>query len=163
MKLTLGALPLGDGRTSFRVWAPERRTVDVALETAQGTRYLPLERAEHGHFEGVHPVEPGARYRFRLDGDNAFPDPCSRWQPDGPHGPSVVLEPSRFPWSDQAWKGPRLEGQVFYELHVGAFSREGTYEGVRRQLPALKALGITVLELMPLATFPGASTGATTG
>jgi len=66
MKLTLGALPLGDGRTSFRVWAPERGTVDVALETAQGTRYLPLERAEHGHFVGIHPVEPGARYRFRL-------------------------------------------------------------------------------------------------
>jgi len=155
IKLTLGALYQGDGLASFRVWAPERRAVDVALETAQGTRYLPLKKGAHGYFEGVHPAEPGARYRYRLDGDQAFPDPCSRFQPEGPHGPSLLVEPSRYGWRDGGWKGLPLKGQVLYELHVGAFSPEGTYEGVRKHLPALKEVGVTCLELMPLATCPG--------
>jgi len=158
-KPTLGALYQGEGRTWFRVWAPERQTVEVALETPQGPRGLPLQKGKAGHFEGVQAAEPGARYRYRLDGGEAFPDPCSRFQPDGPHGPSVIVEsasgPRGFRWRDGDWKGLGLKGQVLYELHVGAFSPQGTYDGVREQLPALKALGITCLELMPLATCPG--------
>lgn len=155
VSLTLGAIYQGDGLTAFRVWAPDRKMVDVCLETPQGLRYLPLRRAERGYFEGTHQAAPGMRYRYRLDGDACLPDPCSRFQPEGPHGPSLIVESGKFRWTDEGWKGPSLRGQVIYELHVGAFTPEGTYEGVRKQLPWLGELGVTLVELMPLATFPG--------
>lgn len=155
-QLTLGARALEGGRTHFRVWAPRRKTVDVCLHDASGLRYLPLERMAGGYFEGTHPVPVGALYKYRLDGGDTFPDPCSRFQPEGPHGPSQVVDPSRFQWTDEAWPGlPSIKGQVLYELHVGTFTPKGTYAAAMAKLPLLKELGVTVVELMPLHTFPG--------
>jgi maltooligosyltrehalose trehalohydrolase len=153
----LGAVFLGEGRTSFRVWAPSRKTVEVALEapTRAGLSFLPMERSGDGYFSALHPVPAGTRYRYRLDGGDSFPDPCSRAQPEGPHGPSEVVDPKRFRWTDQDWKAPTTKGQVFYELHVGTFTPQGTYAALQRELPYFKELGVTTLELMPLNTFPG--------
>ena len=152
----LGAQPVDEGRTAFRVWAPQRRTVDVCLMEPGGLRYLPLERTAGGYFEAALPVPVGALYKYRLDGGEAFPDPCSRFQPEGPHGPSRVVAPQKYGWKDAAWRGlASMKGQVFYELHVGTFTPEGTYAAAAARLPLLKDLGITVVELMPLHTFPG--------
>ncbi len=153
--LSLGANFLGDGRTSFRVWAPDRREVEVSLEGTPGSHFFPLSRDEQGYFSGIHPVDVGQRYKFRLDRGDRLPDPCSRFQPEGPHGPSEVVDPSRFRWSDSQWPGVELRGQIIYELHVGAFTPEGTYAALARQLPYLKDLGATLIEVMPLNTFPG--------
>ncbi len=150
-------MPQGDGRTRFRVWAPDRQRVDVALERARGrVGFLPLERGPDGYFEGVHEALPGDRYRYRLDGGDAFPDPASRWQPEGPHGASAICDPGVYRWRDDGWRGVGgIRGQVIYELHVGTFTREGTYAALQRALPKLKALGVTLLQLMPLHTCAG--------
>ncbi|MBK7857134.1 MAG: malto-oligosyltrehalose trehalohydrolase [Archangiaceae bacterium] len=148
----LGALPLGDGRTRFIVWAPKRTRVDVVLDG----RDFPLERRSDGCFVGVHRAPAGTRYRYRVDGGDAFCDPCSRYQPEGPHGPSEVVDPSKFKWEDGDWRGVKPDGHVIYELHVGAFTREGTYAALTEKLPYLKELGVTLLELMPLHETPGA-------
>jgi maltooligosyltrehalose trehalohydrolase len=136
----------------FRVWAPKRQRVEVVLDSGA----VELAREEGGYFAGLAPgVRDGARYRYRLDGGGAFPDPASRFQPEGPHGPSQVVDPRRFQWSDSAWRGVALEGQVIYEMHIGTFTPEGTWEAARRQLTELAAAGMTVLEVMPIADFPG--------
>ncbi len=153
--LDIGASWLGDGRSRFRVWAPERRSVEVALEAKGGLRLLPLERAAGGYFEGVHPARPGDRYKLRLDGGDAFPDPAARFLPDGPHGPAEIVDPSAFRWTDAAWRGLSPRGQVIYEVHAGAYTEEGTYAALAAQLPSLRELGVTCLELMPVHTFPG--------
>src|SRR5205085_296455 len=93
-------------------------------------------------------------YFFRLDGDKRRPDPASRYQPQGVHGPSAVMD-STYEWTDSSWRGLPLESHVFYELHVGAFTPEGTFEAIIPDLPRLKALGVTAIELMPVAQFPG--------
>lgn len=151
----LGAWPTAEGRTRFRVWAPDRRSVAVAVESGGRVHHHPLERGADSSFRGMLPVGAGTRYRYCLDDNDCFPDPCSRFQPDGPHGPSEVVDPAAFRWSDGAWRGLSQKGQVLYELHVGTFSPEGTYDGVRTRLPHLRDLGVTCLELMPLNTFPG--------
>jgi len=148
---------LGRG-VHFRVWAPERRGVSVVFEDAGGSeRPGPvLEPEPGGYFAGTaEDARPGTLYRFRLDQDGAFADPASRFQPRGPHGPSQVVDPSSYSWRDSAWRGARLEGRVLYEMHVGTFTREGTWEAAGRKLKELAELGITVLELMPVADFPG--------
>jgi maltooligosyltrehalose trehalohydrolase len=127
--------------------------VEAVLDSGEAVK---LEREPGGYWSGTHPAAgPGALYRFRLDGGGTFPDPASRFQPRGPHGPSQVIDPAQFQWSAAAWKGPSLEGQVIYEMHIGTFTREGTWEAARRQLPELAAFGITALEIMPVADFPG--------
>jgi maltooligosyltrehalose trehalohydrolase len=155
--LPIGAQPLsGEPGVSFRVWAPQRRSVEVALESQRGTQHHPLEKDDQGYFSGVvRQASAGQRYRFRLDGDKAYPDPASRFQPEGPHGPSEVVDPSRFEWRDTHWTGLPLCGQVLYEMHIGSFTPEGTWAAAARELPALAELGITALELMPVADFPG--------
>ncbi len=141
------------GGVHFRVWAPRRRTVEAVTES----HTVELGPEPGGYFSGLAPeAGNGTRYRFRLDGGNSFPDPVSRFQPEGPHGPSQVVDPSLFRWSDSGWPGVTMEGQVFYEMHIGTFTREGTWEAARRELPELAALGITVVEVMPVADFPGA-------
>ena len=138
---------------NFRVWAPKRRRVEVLLSSGAATE---LSREPGGYWSGlVAGAREGATYRYRLDGADAFPDPVSRFQPEGPHGPSQLIDPCRFAWTDGAWKGVRLEGQVIYEMHIGTFTPEGTWNAARRQLPELAAVGITVIELMPVADFPG--------
>lgn len=150
----LGATYEGEGRCRFRVWAPKARQVEVHL-LGPRERFLPLAPQEHGYFSGVvEGVNPGARYFYRLDGGQEFPDPASRSQPEGVHGPSEVTDPA-FPWEDELWGGLPLEDYVIYELHVGTFTPEGTFEAIIPHLPGLKALGITALELMPVAQFPG--------
>jgi maltooligosyltrehalose trehalohydrolase len=155
-------LPVGAervaGGVSFRVWAPAASRVQVVLESGPGSpAAVVLDREDDGYFSTlVEGAAPGTRYRFRLgDGERALPDPASRFQPDGPHGPSEVVDASTFAWTDDGWGGVSLAGQVFYELHVGTFTREGTWAAAAEQLPELARLGITVIELMPVAEFAG--------
>ena len=154
-QLTLGANALEQGRTQFRVWAPRHKRVEVCIREARGLRYLPLEPSGKGYFEGTHPVPVGSLYKYRLDGGDAFPDPCSRFQPEGPHGPSQVVSSTHYAWKDGGWSGITLKGQVLSEIHIGTFTPEGTYEAAARKLPLLKDVGITTLELMPLHNCPG--------
>jgi maltooligosyltrehalose trehalohydrolase len=154
-RLPIGAEVQRDRRTHFRVWAPRRRTVEVVLDdTSRGAFPLHLEKG--GYFSGFAPAAVGTRYRFRLDGEGQlYPDPASRFQPDGPHGPSQIVDPTAFAWTDRGWRGVILPGQVLYEMHIGTFTPEGTWEAAARQLPELKDAGFTVLEIMPLADFAG--------
>ncbi len=159
-RLPVGAEPLPEGGVHFRVWAPRRKRVQVVFEAGRGVGANPqpveLEREPGGYFSGRASAGPGSLYHFRLDGEERlYPDPASRFQPDGPHGPSQVVDPSSYNWGDLGWKGITLGGQVAYELHVGTFTPEGNWEAAGRQLPELVALGVTVLELMPVAEFPG--------
>jgi len=155
-RLPVGAEVQPRGGTHFRVWAPIRRSVEVVLEGRTGAAF-PLSRARGGWFAGLVPrARPGTLYRFRLDGEpGLFPDPASRFQPDGPHGPSEVVAPDRYPWRDRGWRGRRLEGMILYELHVGTFTPQGTWAAAGRELPALRETGITTVEVMPVADFPG--------
>jgi len=116
-----------------------------------------LEPEEGGYFSGFfREAGPGDQYRFRLDNDPRFyPDPASRYQPQGPHGPSQVVDPEAFKWSDSDWQGIRAEGQVLYEMHVGTFTHEGNWEAAGRQIEALSEIGVTALEILPVADFPG--------
>ena len=155
-KYPAGAEVLPNGGVHFRVWAPSRRRVEVVIESGPGANAL-LEAEGNGYFSGVGPfAADGTRYRIRLDDDpTAYPDPASRFQPDGPHGPSQVVDPKRFAWTDSRWTGVSLPGQVLYEMHVGTFTKEGTYAAAARELPELAACGITCLEVMPVADFSG--------
>jgi maltooligosyltrehalose trehalohydrolase len=139
----------------FRVWAPGRRTVTVELQTDSATR-IALLPEPGGYFSGfAWDASAGMRYRLQLDDGEPLPDPASRFQPEGPHGPSQLVDSSSFAWTDENWKGKTIEGQVLYELHVGTFTPEGTWEAARRELPELQATGITVIEVMPVADFAG--------
>ncbi|HUG13405.1 MAG TPA: malto-oligosyltrehalose trehalohydrolase [Thermomicrobiales bacterium] len=150
-----GATCLGDGRCRFVVWAPHASSVDVHL-LAPVERVEPLTRHARGYFAAiVNDVQPGALYRYRLDGDREFPDPASRYQPEGVHGPSAVVNPAAFEWSDGTWRGVRQRDLVIYELHVGTFSANGTFGGVIPCLGYLADLGVTAIELLPVAQFPG--------
>ena len=150
--LHLGATVREDG-VVFRVWAPGRRTVEVVVD---GRRPLAMTRQPDGTFEATAPgLAAGARYQYRLDGEQYRPDPASRFQPEGVHGPSVAVDSAEFGWTDQAFRGHELADLVLYELHVGTFTRSGTFEAVIPQLPQLVELGVTAIELMPVAEFPG--------
>lgn len=126
-----------------------------ADEDADGN-FIPLEAEADGYFAGVATAGAGAFYRFRIDGAETFyPDPASRSQPQGPHRSSCIVDPKRFQWSDDTWRGVRLPGQIIYEMHIGTFTAEGTWRAAATQLPELAALGITSLEMMPIADFAG--------
>ncbi len=144
------------GGVRFRVWAPERSRLDLVVETAGREAAHALSKDEDGCFEGfVAGLGPGDLYRYRLDGEGPFPDPASRFQPRGVHGPSQVVDPRRFAWADAGWAGLPLSELVVYELHVGTFSPAGSFEGVAEKLPDLVDLGVTAIELMPVADFAG--------
>jgi maltooligosyltrehalose trehalohydrolase len=156
----IGAALLPQGGVHFRVWAPKRQRVEVVLESStgnKGTSTYPLNAEEGSYFAGtVATAQAGSLYRFRLDGDtNLYPDPASRYQPQGPHGPSQVVDPTAFVWTDRAWRGCNLAGGAVYEMHIGTFTPEGTWQAAQRELPALADLGISVVEVMPVAEFPG--------
>ncbi len=150
-----GVVCLDGARCRFRVWAPERRSVEVRLLTTP-ERLIPLERAARGYHEGiVEGVAPGTLYVYRLDGEVERSDPASRGQPQGVHGPSQVLDADAFRWTDHGWTGLPLGAYILYELHVGTFTPEGTFDGVIGRLDSLADLGVTAVELMPVAEFPG--------
>ena len=150
----LGATYLGAGRSHFLVWAPLAHTVQVHV-VAPHERLVPLERGPRGYHQAViDGVEPGSLYLYRLDDHQERPDPASRSQPQDVHGPSQVIA-SHFAWEDQHWPGLALQEYIFYELHVGTFTPEGTFEAIIPYLDELKDMGITALELMPIAQFPG--------
>ena len=138
----------------FRVWAPFARRVDVNI----GGLLSRLDRVEGGWWEGsVHGALPGTDYGFVLNGeDKILPDPRSMWQPFGVHGLSRVLDHSAFAWTDGDWRSPALQDAVIYELHIGTFTSEGTFAAAEARLEYLKTLGVTHVELMPVASFPGA-------
>ncbi len=154
---SLGAIVRGGGMVDFRVWAPAARAVDVVImRDGHEDETCPLTGGPDGLFSLTgHDLDAGARYHYLLDGDGPLPDPASRWQPLGVHGASAIVDPSAFAWSDQAWPGVALDALAIYELHVGTFSEAGTFAGAAARLPELKELGVTAIELMPVADFPG--------
>lgn len=141
----------------FRLWAPGAKTVELALEQANGDpALLPMADDGHGWHRLFSPrAGPGSCYRFRIDGHLLVPDPASRCQAEDVHGPSVVIDPQTFPWRDTAWRGRPWEEAVIYELHTGTFTPDGRFAGVIERLDHLVDLGITAIELMPVADFPG--------
>lgn len=156
----IGAELIGEGRTHFRIWAPKAKRLDVVLESSPEDEaertFHPLEAEDGGYFSGSIAADSGAFYRFRVNGAEAFhPDPASRFQPQGVHRSSCVVDPARFRWSDQEWKGLQMPGQVIYEMHIGTFTREGTWQAAARELAELARIGVTVIEMMPIADFPG--------
>ena len=150
----LGARYLGQGRCRFCVWAPLAQSVGVHIVAPQD-RFVPLESdGPNYHHAILENSEPGTLYFYRLDDDKERPDPASRSQPRGVHGPSEVID-QHFPWEDDSWFGLPLRNYIIYELHVGTFTQEGTFEAIISYLDGLKDLGITAIELMPVAQFPG--------
>jgi maltooligosyltrehalose trehalohydrolase len=140
------------------VWAPARKSVELSLSSGSDSavKLIPMERDSSGYFRAVvDGVESGGRYSYRLDHGDARPDPASRFQPDGVHGPSQLIDLSTFRWTDQAWKGAALSDTVVYELHVGTYTREGTFAALIPHLDRLADLGVTTIELMPISQFPG--------
>lgn len=147
----VGAFTTGR-ETEFTVWAPFRQSVEVLIE---GREPEYLQAVDFGYFsKKIADVGAGARYWFRLDEKETYPDPASKFQPDGVHGPSEVVS-CDFSWTDHNWKGMECRDMIIYELHVGTFSSGSDFEGIIDKLPYLKDLGITAIELMPVAQFPG--------
>ena len=139
----------------FRVWAPRRKQVRVVMDGT--TRELVLAAEGNGYFSALSSeAGPGTLYRFKLDTDDLlYPDPASRFQPEGPSGPSRVVDPAAFRWSDAGWAGATIRGQVIYEMHIGTFTPERNWAAAARELPELARLGVTCLEIMPIAEFAG--------
>jgi maltooligosyltrehalose trehalohydrolase len=141
----------------FRVWAPAARDLTLVVHDGRSAGEYPLPRDDEGVFDRlVDRVAPGDRYSYRVNGGELRPDPASRFQPDGVHGASQIVDPSRFTWTDARWGGRPAADRILYELHVGTFSPEGTFAGAAARLEALRDLGISVIELMPVADFAGA-------
>lgn len=152
-KLPFGAEVERDG-VRFHLWAPRAEAVSLRLEGDQSAD-LPMEKESDGTFTlTTAAARPGTRYRYVVDG-NPYPDPASRRQPEGVHGPSEVVDPNAYNWRDNDWRGRPWEEVVLYELHLGAFSDSGDFAGAMRQLDHLCRLGVTAVELMPIAEFPG--------
>jgi maltooligosyltrehalose trehalohydrolase len=158
----IGAEVIGENETHFRVWAPKaRQQLHLVIEHDSNVKrtFHPLTSEPGGYFSGAINAGHGTRYWFRIDrGEKLYPDPASRLQPEGPHGPSCIVDPKQFRWTDSQWPGPAvagMKGQVIYEMHVGTFTTEGTWRAAAEQLPELARIGITIVEMMPVADFPG--------
>src|SRR5438034_649628 len=156
----IGAELIGPNETHFRVWAPKAQHVDLVLEESAAKSakrtFHPMDAEEGGYFSGVANSGADACYRFWVNKAEHFhPDPASRFQPDGPHGSSCVVDPTTFQWTDSEWPGVKLKGQIIYEMHVATFTREGTWHAAAEELAELARIGITVIEMMPVAEFPG--------
>lgn len=158
--MTFGATPApmsrGTNDVAFRVWAPGARTVEIEVcRSGAAPLVAPLTPDDRELFSASVPAAPGDRYRIRRDDGPLWPDPASRFQPDGVHGASEIIDADAFAWTDAGWRGRPMRDFVIYELHVGTFSASGTFDGVREHLRDLVDLGVTAIELMPIAAFPG--------
>src|SRR5216110_2963897 len=154
----IGAEVITENQTHFRIWAPKARKLDVVIEQGPDSErtFRSLTPEPAGYFSGAINAEVGSRYRFRVNnGEMLYPDRVSRFQPAGPHGPSCIVDARQFKWTDSQWPGITLKGQIFYEMHIGTFTTEGTWRAAAEQLPELARIGITVVEMMPVAEFPG--------
>lgn len=155
------ALPFGaelapDGSARFRLWAPAEHAVSLVLEEPSGDTILPMTPTEAGWFElTTRRASTGTRYRYRLGDGLRVPDPASRFQPDGVHGASLLVDPTAYRWQNDEWAGRPWQETVLYEVHLGCFSPEGNFDGARRRLDHLSRLGVSALELMPVAEFEG--------
>jgi 1,4-alpha-glucan branching enzyme len=149
-------MPLGaqisDEDVHFRLWAPKHDSIGLQID---GDLRAMTANADGWHESTVSGIGPGIRYAFVLPDGTTVPDPASRFQPDDVHGPSELIDPSEYRWADTNWRGRRWEEFVVYELHVGAFTLEGTFKAAKECLSAWRDLGITAIELMPVAEFPG--------
>jgi maltooligosyltrehalose trehalohydrolase len=154
--MPFGAAVQDDGRARFRLWAPSARRVDLKLNSGGPGQTLPMNALDDGWFELTSDqARAGSRYMYLIDGNAAVPDPASRDQGGEVHGWSIVVDPHEFDWQDGAWRGRPWHETILYELHVGTFTRSGRYDGVAERLDALIDLGVTAIELMPLAEAPG--------
>jgi maltooligosyltrehalose trehalohydrolase len=151
----LGAALIAGGQWNFTVWAPHHERVDLHL-LGRHPSFLPMQRDSRGyHCVVMDDVQVGGKYLYRFADSRERPDPASRRQPDGVHGPSELVDLQEFEWTDRDWKGLQLADSVFYELHVGTFTNEGTFHALRAALDQLAAIGVTTIEIMPIAQFPG--------
>src|SRR5215208_3680902 len=154
-RLPVGAEPQPQGGVHFRVWAPAPHSISLVTERDGQRDDFALDRDAAGYGEAfVGDAEAGTRYWYRIDGE-LLPDPGSRWQPEGPFGPSMVVDAGRYNWTSAPSSGVSMRGQVLYELHVGTFTRDGTWRSAAAKLPLVARTGVTVLEVMPIAEFPG--------
>lgn len=156
-RLSAGVEMSGDGVASARVWAPSCRTVEVVVDRPGREQLIVAMTPEtDGYYSAsLTGVRPGDRYWYQLDGSRRRPDPVSRFQPEGPHGPSAIVDASQFQWTDSHWYGVTPHGQVLYELHIGTFTPEGTWASAAARLEQLAEIGVTIIEMMPVADFPG--------
>ncbi len=153
---SLGATPLAGRQTHFRVWAPKRKSVAVEWDRGGARQRHELTSYVDGYFRGVVPgLGAGDGYRYSLDHEISRPDPASRFQPDGVHGDSQIVDPAAFAWQNKSWRGVPKHDLIIYEMHVGTFTEQGTFAAAMQRLPELKDLGVTAVELMPLAQSPG--------
>jgi maltooligosyltrehalose trehalohydrolase len=153
--VNIGAHRIGPEICEWVVWAPRAGQMDVVLTSPEGRRVVPMVPLERGYWQAQAKIAPDARYLFRLDQRIERPDPVSGLQPEGVHGPSVVVDHAAFSWNDQGWSGLAVPEMLIYELHVGAFSPAGTFEAILPKLDYLLDLGINALEIMPVAACPG--------
>ncbi|HER09720.1 MAG TPA: malto-oligosyltrehalose trehalohydrolase, partial [Bacteroides sp.] len=143
-----------DNQCLFRTWAPHAGAVSLVI--FPGEKAVPMERKEHGYWEKMlHEIEPGTRYKYKIDGGDPLPDPASLSQPDGVHGSSEIIRLDDFKWTDGQWDNIPLTDMILYELHTGTFSQDGNFDGVCKRLDYLKDLGINTIEIMPVAQFSG--------
>jgi len=152
-EMPFGAERRDDGTVRFSLWAP--KALSITLELSDCERGLPMSRTDEGWFELVTEARVGAEYAFKIDDQQVVPDPASRFQPSGVHGRSQVIDPFTYEWRDSNWTGRSWDDAVIYELHVGTFSSEGTFAGAETKLDYLADLGVSAIEIMPLASFPG--------
>ena len=150
----LGALLQANGQCTFTVWAPECKKVSLILQASPEVTW-PMEKSELGYWRvTIDHVTPGMLYWFQLDGELRRPDPASRWQPEGVHGPSAIVN-NEYSWTDDEWQGMEPAEMIIYELHTGTFTAAGNFHGIISTLDYLQSLGITAIEIMPIAQFPG--------
>ncbi|MEH2273749.1 MAG: malto-oligosyltrehalose trehalohydrolase [Nostoc sp.] len=152
--MRIGANYLGNGECEFTVWSPLLDSVTVKILTPE-PQLIPLKPQSEGYWQiKVNDVYPGTLYQYVLNGQDTFADPASQYQPEGVHGPSQIVD-QHFEWTDEGWTGIPVESLIFYELHVGTFTPEGTFTAIISRLPELRELGINAIEIMPISQFPG--------
>ncbi|MEW6586505.1 MAG: alpha-amylase family glycosyl hydrolase, partial [Nitrospirota bacterium] len=153
--MRIGAFYSGDGKCAFAVWAPSANTMELKIVSPDDVLF-PMEKDDAGYWTTViDGVLPGTLYYYKLNGERERPDPASSSQPQGVHGPSQVTDHGSFRWDDAAWMGVPLHEMIMYELHVGTFTPEGTFDAILPRLGELRELGVNAIEIMPVAQFPG--------